>query len=310
MNVPLIGLNLMGVVHYSDGSLLRMPVDGSKFSIFGFSPYIATIIGQPVPLILNYNLSSDEVVYGAGNVNGARFITRQYRAITVQADGAFTVKLFGYPVWVDDMHGYRLEWFLYNLERNAVFRATPYVRYNLNTAAFDPLAYGIKQNLVVTINLHDVNGAFSSYNHVQTIAISLAGAGSIRTTNWTIQFDPNQDPAFGINNSAQTTFINANLWKVRIGCGETMLADWLDRLYYRAKPLTDEAKEIQAPAPNYFALVFNDTEVEFPISQWNDELTVNSIISNSSTLFVKFFKRTPDNDIQLAVTGLPVYQQN
>ncbi|HEY9663902.1 MAG TPA: hypothetical protein V6C65_36090, partial [Allocoleopsis sp.] len=62
MNVPLIGLSLVGVVHYSDGSALRIPVDQTKFSIFGFNSFVASIVGQTLPLTLCYNLSPGEIV--------------------------------------------------------------------------------------------------------------------------------------------------------------------------------------------------------------------------------------------------------
>ena len=52
MNIPLNGLSLIGVVHYSNGETLKMPVDGTKFSIFGFDGYVATIVGQQLPLVL------------------------------------------------------------------------------------------------------------------------------------------------------------------------------------------------------------------------------------------------------------------
>lgn len=309
MNVPLPGLGLMGVVHYSDGSLLRMPVDGTKFSIFGFEGYVATIVGQKFPLVLKYNLAADEVVYGA-NVGNGKFMSESFKATTIKADGAFTVKLFGYPVWVSAVEGYRMEWYLYSLERKVVYNVTPWVRFNANTHLFNPTAYGVNQNLSVTINLKDVNGIFVSYNHVQSIDIALAGPGTDRQTNWTIGFDPNQDPEFGIGNFASTTFVNQNLMKVKLDAGALTKADWLERLYYRTKPLIDTSTEAKAIEPNYFALIVNGQSIEFPIAQWNTELTLTTVLPNSGTLFIKFFKRTVDNDISLAMSAMPIYQTN
>lgn len=310
INVPLRGLDLFGVVHYSDGSSRRMPVDGTKFSIFGFNDFVATIVGQQIPLVLRYNLSQDEIVYGATAGEGL-YITENYKAIATKADGAYTVKLFGYPVWIDSVNGYRLEWFLYNLDRNIYYKVTPYVRFNENSPAFDPIAYGVNQRLSVSINLRDVNGSYNNYIHVQTIDVALMRQGSDHTgTNWTIGFDPGQNPPYARNAHAETTFINQNLWKVKIGLGETTKAAWLERLYSQTKPLTDPAKEVNPPEPDFFALVYGDTAVEFPIAQWNDELTVSNSTPDSSTLYIKFYKRTVENDLQLAMAALPVWQQN
>ena len=309
INVPVSALNLMGVVMYSDGSSLKMPVDGTKFSVHGLESYVATIVGQPVGLVLTYTLSADEIAYGA-QVGETKHMSELYTARTMVADGAYSVKLFGYPVWIDAVHGYRIEWYLYNLDRQQVFKVTPYVKFNANTRAFDPTNYGVRQALSVSINLRDVSGVFNAYNHVQTIDISLMAPGTARQTNWVIGFDPAQDPQFGVDNSAQSFFIAANQYKVRIDQGETTQEAWLNRLYRLTKPLHDTSREIQAPDPTHFALVFGDNTVEFPISSWSAELSVGYALNNNSTLFVKFFKRTVDNDIQLAICGLPIYQTN
>ena len=309
MNVPVSGLNLIGIVHYSDGSSLRMPVDGTKFSIFGFSGFISTIIGQKIPIVLTYNLSSTEIAYGA-NVGQDKFISQSYRATTVKANGAFTVKLFGYPVWIDAVNGYRIEWYIYNLDRNLSVKVTPYVTFNVNSRVFNPILYGVTQQLSVSINLKDVNGSFDSYIHVQTVSFSLLAPGGARSTNWTVAFDPNQNPAFGQNNFASTTLINQNLCKIKVDSGATNLDDWLERLYYRIKPLTDEARELNAPRPNYFRLIVEGQTFEYPIAEWNSEHSIGVVAPNNGTVFIKFFIRTNTDDIKLAVSALPIYQSN
>ena len=42
VNVPLASLNLIGLVTYSDGSVVEYPVNGTKFTIYGFENYVAT----------------------------------------------------------------------------------------------------------------------------------------------------------------------------------------------------------------------------------------------------------------------------
>lgn len=309
LNVTLNGLSLIGVVQYSDGTQLRMPVDNTKFKISGFEPFISTIIGQKFNVVLKYTLSPGEIVYGA-NAVGGQFITNTYKATTVKANGAFTVKLFGYPVWIDAVNGYRLEWFMYNLDRTAMYRVTPYVTIDANSVPFNPTFYGTVQHLTVSINLKDVNGLFTSYLHVQNIDISLLAPAQARTTNWLVGFNPGQSTGiFGSNNFAATTFINQNLWSVNVGSNAATLADWLNKMYFNTLPLIDLTKETAPPVPNMFALILGNSVVEFPISEWNMTHQVSSAIPNNTTLFIKFFNRTNTNDIQLSVCGLPVYQQ-
>jgi hypothetical protein len=309
LNVPLTGLDLIGVVNYSDGSKSRLPVDGTKFTVFGFDGFISTIVGQKFNVVLKYSLSQGEVIYGANAVNG-EFITKTYKATTTKAEGSYTVKLFGYPEWSNAINGYHMEWFLCNLDRSVIYRVTPYVVYNANSPAFVPTAYGIVQHLSVSINLQDVNGSFKAYRYVQTMDVTLLGPASARTTNWTIGFAPNQTPQYGLNNYASTTFINQNYWEVYVNSGATSQDEWLQRIYYDTLPLFDTSNEVAPIKPNYFALVFGNESIEYPISEWNNKLTISNAVPDNTNLYIKFMFKTPDNELQLSISALPIYQTN
>lgn len=310
INVPLAGFQLVGVVHYSDGSTAKYPVDGTRFQVFGLEDYVATIVNQELGVVLKYNLTSNEVVYGS-TVTNERFITRQFKAVTQNADGVYGVKLFGYPVWIDAVSGYRMEWFLLNLDRNAYYRCTQYVIFNENSPAFNPIQYGVNQRVSVSVNLKNVNGIFKNYIHTQVIDIVLVRPATDHTgTVWTIGYEVDQNPPFGRNNKADLTFINQNLRKVRIDQGETVLDTWLERMFYRTIPLYDAQVEAKAPKPDMFSLLIGNTELQFPISQWNQDLQITQSLLNNETLFIKFFKRTTETDLILSVSALPVWQIN
>lgn len=307
INVPLRSMAVKGVIEYTDGSKVELPIDGNKFKLSGFENYVATIVGQKIPLVLTYTLSAGEINYGSA-IGVQPHVSEQYWAQTEKYDGAYSLKLFGYPVWIDRVNGYRLEWFLYNLDRQTVYKVTPWVKVGLNGRAFDPLGYGLNQQLRVQINLADVNGLFTAYEFTQTLSIVLVAPGDERTTNWTIGFDPGQNPQYGVGLHANATFINYNLWKLKVDAGAASKEDWLNQVYYRTMPLTDPNREAAPPEPNYFALIFGSQRVEYPISQWNAELTVGNGLVNNDTLFIEFFKRTTDNDIQLSLAAMPIYQ--
>lgn len=309
LNVPLEGMNLIGVVNYSDGSALRLPVDGTKFSIFGFQNFVSTVVGQTFPLVLKYQLSDGEVCYGL-QVGVDNFVSESYQATTIAMDGAYTVKLFGWPTWIDSVNGYRMDWYLYNLDRDVIYHATPYVSFNPNTPAFNPTAYGVNQHLSVSLNLQNLNGAYKSYIHTQALDVVLAGPGTQRTTNWTIGYEPNQTPPYGLHLFAKSWFTNSNVSQLQIDSGFATQADWLAGLYRAAKPLTDPTVELAAPEPTHFAIITGGVDAELPIAQWNSLIALDMAFPDSGTVVVKFFKRTADNDIQLGQAALPVYQQN
>lgn len=308
INVPLAGLFLTGVVHYSDGSTAEYPVNGQKFSIFGLDNFVSTIVGEKLDLVLKYSLSSEEICYEAQQVGDTRFMAKSYDAVVAKADGAYTVKLFGYPHWLDGIRGYRMEWFLYNLDRNLAQRVTPYVRINDNSPAFDPLLFGTRQRLSVTLNLQDVSSAYTYYRHVQSIDVTLMAPGGTQQTDWTVGFDPTQNPQYGLENHFKFEFINQNLRRLKLDMGLDTIDQWLDKLYYPSKPLVNPYTEAKPIVPDFFAIVINTEKYIFPITQWRSIFTVTDQLWPGATVFIEFFKRTNNNDIQLAVAGVPVVQ--
>jgi hypothetical protein len=314
INVPLKSLVAKGVVHYSDGSSQEQNIDNNgRFNLLGFDNFVSTIIGQELPIVAAYTLSPGEVAYQT-TLGENHAITESFRAVTTKAEGAYTLKLFCYPVWIDKVSGYRLEWFMYNLDRQAVFKVTPWVKIGASSRPFDPTAYGISQKLIVTLNLKTVNSLWADYNFTQTIELVLAQEGDEAGTPWTVAYDPAQNPPYGKNIFAETDFVNYNYWKLRLGFGAASKEDWLQQLYWNAKPLTDPAKEATAPVPNFFRIKFSNAtgtqSIECQMSQWNQEMIVGNGLTNNGTLFIEFFKRTNDNDIQLAVAGMVIRQTN
>lgn len=301
LNVPINGLNLIGVVHYSDGTTLKMPVDGTKFKLLGMDQYISTIVGQKIELVLSYALSNDETVYGAVTSDG-KYVTAPYSIITTKTDGSYMVKLFGYPVWVNAVSGYRMQWYLYNLERNIVYDATMFVSYSITRAAFDPTAYGVLQRLVVMVNLNSLSGSFKSFIHTQSIDVILKYPGDDPRTNWLVGFESiTEQPLYG--DGLKAIIRNG---KLDISSNITIYDEWLERLYYQTYPIVDLSIEVVPVVPNYFALVYDGHRYEFPIENWNKELTVEILPILNKTIYVQFFRRTPNTNLQLSVAGLAV----
>lgn len=308
-NVLLPGLNMIGVVHYSDGSTREMPVDGTKFTILGLNAYLTTVVGHQAGITLRYQLSAGEVSYG-NQVGAVPHISEIYTVVTAQEDNAYSVKLFAYPVWQNQISGYMLRWFLYNAQRDVMYDVTNLVAYSPSAAPFRPTAYGVRQTVVVSVNLQSVNGSYRNYRHTQTQDLVLWNEGTERTTNWTIYFDQNQVPAYGLDNHADLTFVNYNYWKLKFDTGAATKEEWLQRLYYASKPLIDQLKESVPPAPTHFRITLGNQDYVQSIDQWSDEIIVGNGLNNNDTLFIHFISRNPITDLQLAVAAMPVYQTN
>ena len=304
INMPVQNLNLIGVVTYSDGTVRRLPIDGSKFALHGLNEFVATVEDQTVPLVLSYALSPGEYSY-ITNPSVDDHISVMYKARTTAMDGAYSIKLFVTPVWVDRLNGYRLEYYLYNLLRDTYYNVTNNVQMATESSAFDPILYGTVQTLAVAVNLKSVDPRFTNYRHVQTFRLALMAEGNDQTqTNWWLAYTPGQDPVYGEDIRADAHMVNAGNYNVTIDCGCSNLAEWLDKVYWPTQPLVDPKTEAKAPEPNFVKIVSAGYSVEMPVESWDQTLTLTQVPPEGQPIYLHFMRRGYNNDLQLGMAGL------
>lgn len=297
LNIPMDSLNMTGVVHYSDGSKLKLPVDGSKFRMIGLEGRLSSIEDRPHPLVLTYSLSEGEQAYATTEAF-ARKITKPYKIKTINPNNSISVKLFGFPEWQNLQTGYRMRWFLLNMARNIFFDVTPYVTFSEATGPFNPMLYGIIQRKGVSINLRDVSGAFIPFIHPQSVDIVLSEPGeNSQRGNWSVNtVSSDIHPRFG-----------ADVWgrkidtdKINLACNKENLEDWLQSFYWRTYPLVNQAEENVAPTPTHFVVTLGNKSTVWPISDWDKDLNIATTVNAQSTVFIRFIKRTASGDMSLS----------
>lgn len=308
VNMPVRGLPMMGVVTYSDGSTIELPVDGNKFSLYGIDHFVSTIVGQRLPIVLTYKLSENEFCYGATPGHN-KHISEAYQATTTEFELSYNVKLFAYPNWVDDISGYVLDFYLYSLDRREVRKVTSLVNLSSMSPPFNGNQYGTKQRLSFTLDMEKVDHTYPKFKHLQTVEISLVAPGDQNTTNWLVGFSPNQEPMFGHGLQVEGTFVDTDNWKFNLRNGFNSREAWLNKVYYDTKPLHNPDVELEAPAPNMFTLVTRLRRYTFDISQWNSDLTVINDLEEGQNVYIEFFYRTSETDLQLGVTAIPFHQK-
>lgn len=307
INIPLSDLNMTGVVNYSDGSKLRIPVDGNRFKVLGLERFVGTVSGQNIKLVLSYALNSNEIAYGAVSGDG-KFVTSPYTLKTINQIGSYSVRLYCYPVWVDATTGYVLKWFLYNLDRDVTFDVTPFVSYNSPEQSFNGKMYGVNQFVGARVNIRDVSPAFSSYIHIQNVQIQLLEPGTARTTNWVIKFEPTQDTPYGVSVNARIDVLSASTTRVYLSSGASTQSEWIEKLYFNTKPMYDNRREVRPPTPNYFAIIAGSQRYEYPVAAWNNPVVINSGLEVNDTLFIEWIFRSSSGDMLLGKSGLPIYE--
>lgn len=313
VNVPVVAMNLVGVVSYSDGSTVEYAVDGTKFSVAGLDAYAPTIVGQSVPIVLKYQLQPGESAYGMNNTNSDH-VSAAYTIETQAVDGNYQVQLYCYPEWINHISGYAIRWYMYDLNRSQVTDVTAYVTIDPSRGPiFNPTLYGAKQTLYVYLNLQDVNVIYNRFYHVQIVDIVLNNPASTRPAinglpDWQVTQQAGQVPLFGPGVHARCYSQNLNSNQLNLqGDFTGDYTGWLNAYYRLTRPLFNPSTETSAPDPTHFAIFAGNFRTEYPLSQWNQLIVLTQPLTNNSTIYLQFFKRTAQADLQLSVAGIPLW---
>ena len=198
-------------------------------------------------------------------------------------------KLFAYPEWVDEANGYRLKWWLFNLDRNVKFDVTEHIQFNPATGSYNPKDYGVTQRKSVAINLKNVSAAFKNFLHTQLVDISLYGKPVDTTTAWTVSHESTiSRPNYGLELNAK----QVSSYVMNISGGMTDQEEWLERVYRQTFPLVDITRELQAPAPTHLQITYNGEMVEVPLSVWASNLTFVNPLSIYKNVYITFIRRS------------------
>ena len=308
LNVPIGSLNVTGVIHYSDGSERRLPVDGTKFSLYGIEKFVATRPGQKIPLILNYRLDDGEVAYTGVSADGKR-IPVPYTLVTTLENGIYSPILFGYPRWVAAQSKYTMQWWLMDLNRDTIFDATSAVQYNESSDVFDGTKFNSLQFLSIRVKLSEISQALPQWIHTQTLYVKLLNP-TLQTNNvpkWEVSQENVIGSFYGADLSARVTTINQNFFTVNIGNNIATLNEWFDKLYFASKPVFSLYRESAAPLPTHFTIM-NDSNNEqtFPISNWNTPFNIFTNIQGHSNLIIRWERHVGTTVLKLATTEIPI----
>lgn len=307
-NLAMSSLNLTGVVYYSNGEVLRLPIDGRRFTLAGMDRFSTTVLGRESDLVLIYTLDEQEqFITGSDELDGKR--SESYRVKVIPVDGTYSLKLFSYPEWIDPVAGYRLRHWLYSLDRNFAFEVTGMVSLTESSADFKPTLYGTQQTLDVGINIKDVNPILPSYVHVQTINFTLRSRGDQEENNWVVYFSDDKG-SYGNGLRADMSYKSASHFGYDLRCGAVGVDDWLEKLYYSTLPLFNPNSESQPLKPTRVEVQIGADVVDISTDQWDTELSSDQELANGKNVYLRFYRNTANGNLHLATAALPVWKIN
>jgi hypothetical protein len=315
INMLFQSLTLQGRVRYADASVVTLPVDNTRFSLLGADNYVASVANMPSPLTLIYRLQANEYGLGVAEPSpGSRHIARPYRIITAERQNQYSVKLFIVPTWQSTPTArWILEYYLYSLERDEFYYATPYVTVATNSPVFNGTLIGIPQSITVAINVNQLSPTFDVFRHVQPFRITLKAHGSNANANGYFNLEYTNDHHYGAANVAYTAVDELYPGKRKLDLSMNLMdvGDWLQKMYYAAEPLRLAATESQPPTPTHFRLRIGtgwvrEIAIEDALAIVRD---INITLGQSNTVRLEFFRRDNTDEFELAVASMTVKLQ-
>lgn len=312
INITVASLAMRGQVTYTDGSTAIMDVvdedANGKFKLMGLKYWSPTVGGREQPVDLSYELSqNEEYSYLQGQTANGQ-VTESYLIRGVAFDPAYSLKLYAFPTWKDDVNGYLLDYWLYDATRQTALRVPRNaVELHPDSAPFDGIDFVTIQTIKVGVKMSLIDVVYGDYVHVQQFQVSLLRGGGMQQTNWRMKFSGNQVDWFGNNLMAKVTAGTGGMMYIEMASGLTKLQDWLDAVYFATNPLYDNTSETVAPTPTHVIITTNTRTFELPISQWATKTMFVNDVVEGGTIYLKFIKRMINGDLQLGVSGLTVH---
>lgn len=303
-NMLLQSLGLFGIIHYNDGSQVRLPVGGERFKLLGAEAFTASNDFHEASVVLSYSLGKNEAAVNATGTL-ARAVTKQYILRTVPSDAAYSVKLFVVPIWNHNTSKWELRYKLYDLRRDTTRDVTDLVEQSA-TYQFNPNLYGQKQTVQVAINLRNLGEHYQFYRPVQVFHITLVKPGTTTNTPVYYYLSYSDDSKLGENLVCNVRNVNSQL-QLDFSCGQSTLEDWLRNIYRHVKVI--QVKDIAAPPqPTHFHVIKNGEQIgsKYPIANIVKQFDSLLTLRQGDTLIVEFVAESKGEVMQLAALAFNV----
>lgn len=301
VNTPVASLNLMAVVHYSDGTLASpVPVDGQRVKLLGVDYLTAQIPGQPFAIALQYVLKEDEVSLSS-TPSFTRVFMKPYDAVVIEPDRGYQVKLYPFPVW--DGNSYQLRWNLLQRDGGQLWDVTDKVVYDLTYGDFKGRLYQTTQRLKVSLNLASVSASFKPHVHLQVVEIILKDSLIALPPPWEVNPVVGQALVQPIGPKLNGRIVNFINGIINLYNHETNIQTWLSNYYHKASPLLRFADEDDILLPNLLRIRYGGVDIEMALDNIAFNITLGVSVVSHSNVQVVFLHRDAS-----VVTGLGVIE--
>lgn len=301
-NTMLTDLMMEGAVHYKDGTTRTFKFDQTHGQVFGLEGRVLTRPDSEYDISVSYYLQDDEFCTEAKD--GVR---KHYSfpmvVKTFEPDSSNAVKLFVVPKFDKPGVGYKLQYWLYDLERNVPIDVTNKIDYH-DLYEFNPLDYGNRQRIQPTLDLSEVHPRYSPFIYTQEIEMHLLGEPNNNNDGWRMRYSLGTG-WIGEDLEAFLITDDDKLY-LDIGNNYTRWEQFFVDLYRKIGPISDEPNEIYASDPTHVIVERDGVEVRLDRDSFNEPFLWPSTIAANDTVSLRWVNRINSRDYHLGVTPLIV----
>lgn len=305
LNLPISSIMAEAVVTYNDGTTKPVQIDGSKCALNGLRGFISSVPGIRYPLTLNYQLSPGESS-AIARPGANPHISEPYWIVTKNPDRANAVKLFVQPYWVSDVEGYKLRWYLHDLDRSEPIDVTENVQLHPSTP-FNGVTYGKTQHLMYTLELKSVSPEFMDLRIVQDIDILLRGGPNGTDDAFWIRYEEGTG-WYGENVAAWSSSVDGRS-QLCIDLNMQFEDEWLDTMYRQVCPMPDLDAGLSAPRPTHVRIHCNtgrSNSLLVECAKFKEYVNWPVLLRDTDILRFDWLIRTQSNELYLASTPVQI----
>lgn len=299
LNTPFQTALLEAWISYSDGSEVRVPIDGTKCRLEGINRFNTSMLGAAKDVVLLYYCDPGEPAVNVGGTT-QRFIAEPYKLANIAIDTSFALKVFVIPEYIDNTTGYNYRYFMTSLDGDVDAEITNFVSaVDDNGDPAPGTNHANPMDITIGVDLDTtLPGAYPGHYHVQLLELTTHIPGTVGFEPWAIDY---------LNSGTQVYRANAiahcsNLFdgSVNIGSDFASLALFLGDLYLNIHPLFDTSSLTQPETPTHAVLMYKNAEFEIDVAaDWDSDIALPvgwPTFDDYDTLIVKWIVRDGAND--------------
>lgn len=296
-------LNMLGVVHYTSGKKVKLPIDDTKFYIEGLHQVLSSVPGHPFNLVLKYRMDRTEQTTNELS-RFSNSLAKVYKVRLTEPHESYVIKLYAVPKWSNLTNQYTLDFYLFNLERREMQKVSEFVRITNGKTTFGIGDFNTPQRLQIHLPLKEVIPTAKAYIHTQSLEVQFNSLPTIAQP-FRIKNTLN-DPKFH-GELYLSKDINDHVFHFK-GVDMDTFETFLEDTYHRSYPIpTHHDLPKIYPRVTHFEFVIGDQKLEYPIENFRRGFNLpRELTKDGLTIPVVWKSKALDTTMVISLTPVTI----